>query len=101
MDRPRTPSTRRRSFLLSLLGGVGGAAAGYALSSAQTPRPDATIPDPGERAAGRERAAQLLGAGDPMRITRLETFLVKPRWLFLKVHTDAGIVGLGEPIVEG
>src|SRR3989454_12289272 len=36
-----------------------------------------------------------------LRITRLETFLVKPRWLFLKVHTDAGIVGLGEPILEG
>src|SRR5262249_37611929 len=31
----------------------------------------------------------------------LETFLVQPRWLFLKVHTDAGIVGLGEPVVEG
>src|SRR5947209_6128249 len=38
---------------------------------------------------------------DPMRITRLETFLVRPRWLFLKVHTNAGIVGLGEPVVEG
>lgn len=36
-----------------------------------------------------------------MKITRLETFLVKPRWLFLKVHTDEGLVGLGEPIVEG
>ena len=36
-----------------------------------------------------------------LRVTRLETFLVKPRWLFLKVHTDAGIVGLGEPILEG
>ncbi len=36
-----------------------------------------------------------------MRITKLETFLVKPRWLFLKVHTDEGLVGLGEPIVEG
>jgi len=38
---------------------------------------------------------------DRIRITRLETFLVKPRWLFLKVHTDAGLVGLGEPITEG
>ena len=38
---------------------------------------------------------------DPLKITRLETFLVKPRWLFLKVHTNAGIVGLGEPILEG
>ncbi|MGQ9526045.1 MAG: galactonate dehydratase [Armatimonadota bacterium] len=36
-----------------------------------------------------------------MRITRLETIHVKPRWLFLKVHTDEGIVGLGEPVVEG
>jgi galactonate dehydratase len=38
---------------------------------------------------------------DPIKITKLETFLVQPRWLFLKVHTNAGIVGLGEPIVEG
>ena len=38
---------------------------------------------------------------DPLKITRLETFLVKPRWLFLKIHTNAGIVGLGEPILEG
>jgi len=36
-----------------------------------------------------------------VRITKLETFLVKPRWLFLRVHTDAGVVGLGEPITEG
>ena len=27
--------------------------------------------------------------------------LVKPRWLFLKIHTNAGITGLGEPILEG
>src|ERR1700690_3559617 len=38
---------------------------------------------------------------DNLKITRLETFLVKPRWLFLKIHTNAGIVGLGEPILEG
>ena len=36
-----------------------------------------------------------------MRITRLETLFVKPRWLFLKMYTDEGLVGLGEPIVEG
>ncbi len=36
-----------------------------------------------------------------MKITRLESFFVKPRWHFLKVHTDDGLVGLGEPIVEG
>jgi galactonate dehydratase len=36
-----------------------------------------------------------------MKITRMETFVVPPRWLFLRVQTDAGIVGWGEPIVEG
>lgn len=36
-----------------------------------------------------------------MKITRLETFLVAPRWLFLRVETDEGLVGWGEPIVEG
>ena len=43
----------------------------------------------------------MLGAGETIRITKLETVLVQPRWLFLKVHTDVGIVGLGEPVVEG
>ncbi len=36
-----------------------------------------------------------------MKITKLETFHVKPRWLFLKITTDDGLVGWGEPIVEG
>ena len=36
-----------------------------------------------------------------MKITGLETFLVAPRWLFLKVSTDEGISGWGEPVVEG
>lgn len=36
-----------------------------------------------------------------MKITALELFLVAPRWLFLKISTDEGIVGWGEPIVEG
>ncbi len=31
-----------------------------------------------------------------MKITRITTLPVKPRWLFLKIETDAGIVGWGE-----
>ncbi len=31
----------------------------------------------------------------------LTTFVVPPRWLFLKIETDEGIVGWGEPVVEG
>ena len=36
-----------------------------------------------------------------MKITKLETFHVKPRWMFLKISTDEGICGWGEPVVEG
>lgn len=36
-----------------------------------------------------------------MRIDRIETFLVPPRWLFCRVETDEGHVGWGEPVVEG
>lgn len=36
-----------------------------------------------------------------MKITALKTFVVPPRWLFLKIETDEGISGWGEPILEG
>lgn len=36
-----------------------------------------------------------------MKITGLTTYLVAPRWLFLKIETDAGLVGWGEPVLEG
>ncbi|MEV5383156.1 galactonate dehydratase [Streptomyces sp. NPDC052721] len=36
-----------------------------------------------------------------MKITRIETFLVPPRWLFCRIETDDGVVGWGEPVVEG
>ena len=36
-----------------------------------------------------------------MKITKMETFIVPPRWLFLKIETDECISGRGEPIVEG
>lgn len=36
-----------------------------------------------------------------MKITKLTTYIVPPRWLFLKIETDEGVTGWGEPIVEG
>src|SRR5690606_3410516 len=36
-----------------------------------------------------------------MKISRYELFLVPPRWLFLKIETDEGISGWGEPVIEG
>jgi galactonate dehydratase len=36
-----------------------------------------------------------------MKITRLKTWQVPPRWLFLKIETDEGVAGWGEPVIEG
>ncbi len=36
-----------------------------------------------------------------MKITALKTWQVPPRWLFLKIETDEGVAGWGEPVVEG
>jgi galactonate dehydratase len=36
-----------------------------------------------------------------MKITKLTTYIVPPRWCFLKVETDEGVFGWGEPVVEG
>ncbi len=75
----------RRHVVAASLGGLGLAALAGGEVRAQ------------DRAGGETRIA----AKDPLKITKLETLFVKPRWLFLKVHTNAGIVGLGEPVVEG
>jgi galactonate dehydratase len=36
-----------------------------------------------------------------MKITKLTTYRVPPRWMFLKIETDEGLVGWGEPVIEG
>jgi galactonate dehydratase len=36
-----------------------------------------------------------------VKIVSIDTFLAPPRWLFCRVETDEGIVGWGEPVVEG
>ncbi|ALW83709.1 D-galactonate dehydratase [Hymenobacter sedentarius] len=36
-----------------------------------------------------------------MKIARFTLYQVPPRWLFLKIETDSGLVGWGEPVIEG
>ena len=36
-----------------------------------------------------------------MKITDLKMIHIRPRWMFLKIETDEGICGWGEPVVEG
>src|SRR6266853_3402215 len=77
--------TSRRSVIASAFAGVGLAAFDAAEAAAQ-------------QRVGKDAP---LSPKDNLKVTKLEMTLVKPRWLFLKVHTNAGIVGYGEPITEG
>ena len=36
-----------------------------------------------------------------MKIQSIQTFLVRPRWCFVKIETDSGLVGWGEAVLEG
>jgi galactonate dehydratase len=99
----------RRSFLARALGAAGVSAAGCLKLGAADPlagreeKGAAYLREvaENERRARGQDARPMIGIGDKLKITKVETFLVKPRWLFLKIHTNAGITGLGEPIVEG
>lgn len=84
MSRSDSCTISRRGVIAGAFAGLGWAALARTAADAEEQAKDAPI-----------------ARKDPLKITRLETFLVKPRWLFLKVHTNAGITGLGEPILEG
>lgn len=43
----------------------------------------------------------LIDPQDNLKITKLDYYVLNNRRFFLKIHTDAGIVGAGEPITEG
>ncbi len=95
--RPNHSSVRRRKFLQQMLGGVG-LAAGFASTRGWGAERQSEQPYANTAPQTQGRPPQFK---TKLKITKVETFLVKPRWLFLKIHTDAGIVGLGEPILEG
>ncbi|WP_419318713.1 galactonate dehydratase [Caulobacter sp. ErkDOM-E] len=48
-----------------------------------------------------ERFGELSVGAGPTRIARIETFIVPPRWLFVRVETQDGAVGWGEASLEG
>jgi galactonate dehydratase len=44
--------------------------------------------------------AALVGPNDTIKVTKVETFVLKNSWVFVKVSTDAGIVGWGEMLKD-
>src|ERR687891_135334 len=69
----------------SLFGGFLGAGALYGFDGAFT--------------AERTNAAQV-GPKDKVKVTKIETFVLTNSWVFVKISTDAGIVGWGEMLKD-
>jgi galactonate dehydratase len=73
--------TNRRSYLRGLIG-AGGL---LGLDAAFTTTPT---------------NAAAVGPNDAIKITKLETFILRNTWVFVKISTDAGIVGWGEMLKD-
>src|SRR5437868_3861082 len=44
--------------------------------------------------------AAAVGPNDKIKVTKIETFVLKNSWVFVKISTDAGIVGWGEMLKD-
>lgn len=87
---------QRRDFLRHAFSGLAGASLIGATATSLAQQPQEPYATPAKKTQGSFPVMKT-----KLRITKLETMLVQPRWLFLKIHTDEGIVGWGEPITEG
>ncbi len=47
-----------------------------------------------------QTAAAQIDPKDSLKITKLETFVLKNSWVFVKLSTNAGIVGWGEMLKD-
>jgi galactonate dehydratase len=45
--------------------------------------------------------AAAIGPNDEIKVTKVESFVLKNSWVFVKISTDAGIVGWGEMLKDG
>ncbi|MBK7926447.1 MAG: galactonate dehydratase [Bryobacterales bacterium] len=74
--------SNRRAWLQSLLYGP---AALFSLEAFKAKRCD---------------AAAAIGPNDNIKVTKLETFVLKNTWVFVKISTDAGVTGWGEMLKD-
>ena len=41
-----------------------------------------------------------IGPNEDIKVTKIETFVLENSWVFVKISTDAGIVGWGEMLKD-
>src|SRR5215217_6376308 len=45
-------------------------------------------------------SAAAIGPNDSIKVTKIETFVLKNTWVFVKISTDAGVTGWGEMLKD-
>jgi len=93
---PESPLRSRRDFFKT----SGQAVAATALAGGAIPYIQVREPvNPGFSHVERGEAA-LAGPKDNIKVTDIETFVLKNTWVFVKISTDAGITGWGEMLKD-
>ncbi|MHC4426059.1 MAG: hypothetical protein ACYSYV_08190, partial [Planctomycetota bacterium] len=54
----------------------------------------------GQRVEANQGRRAPLSSRESIKITKLETFVLRNSWVFVKISTDAGIVGWGEMLKD-
>ncbi|WP_282136723.1 galactonate dehydratase [Seonamhaeicola maritimus] len=80
-------SNHRRKFLKNTIASVAAASVGIAGLGASNAKP-------------RFKTGGPINPNDKIKITKVETFVLKNSWVFIKISTDAGITGWGEMLKD-
>ena len=86
----------RRDFFKT----TGQVVAASALAGGTIPYVHANVNSNSTDAYAERSDAAMIGPKDSIRVTKLETFVLKSSWVFVKISTDAGITGWGEMLKD-
>lgn len=89
------PQSRRDFFKKA-----GQAAAVTALAGGAVPLETAGAEKTGDETGSVRTDAAMIGPKDNIKVTKIETFVLKNTWVFVKISTDAGITGWGEMLKD-
>jgi galactonate dehydratase len=86
----------RREFFKT----TGKIAAVSALAAGAVPYARAAGKNNPDDSAPQHSGFALIGPNDNIKVTKIESFVLKNSWVFVKISTDAGIVGWGEMLKD-
>jgi galactonate dehydratase len=94
-DQEKSRTSRREFFRTT-----GTVAAATALTGGVAPYLDLTGVSKGKLPDSVSADAAVIGPNENIKVTKIESFVLKNSWVFVKISTDAGITGWGEMLKD-